>query len=179
MNNSEFKLHNEETLSPISYVGPDEYKNAADQIVSSGGHLFKGYVNIKNPVNLLTATAKTVGKSKPKYFINNVAFSIVNPATGEEHVFETSATMTEKVRDKALEEGVEVLDCEDSYYAYVQHVPKIVDGKPTGGFTFFITLTHYTDAGLITTDIDFGLDQSVATAPAATTAAPVATPGTV
>ena len=76
MNKAEFKEHNEETLSPVTYVGADEYTNAAGQVVSSGGHLFKGYVNIKNNVNILKKTlnnsienrgAEKYRKMMPKY----------------------------------------------------------------------------------------------------------------
>lgn len=164
MNISEFKAHNEETLSPISYVGPDEYTNAAGETVSSGGSLFRGYVNLRNTVDLTQAVAKKIGNNKPKYYINNVAFCIENPATGEEHIFTTSASLTEKMYETAVSElGLDSLDNEESYYAYIQHLPKRVNNEIVPGqFVFFVTLTPYTDAGLVTTDIDFSAGQSAA-----------------
>ena len=166
MNPSEFKAHNEETLSPVSYVGPDQYENAAGETVSSGGSLFRGYVNLRNTVDLTQLKPKVVGKNKPKYYINGVAFCIENPATGEEHIFTTSASLTEKMYKLATAEdqlALDKLDNEESYYAYIQHLPKRVNGDIVPGqWSFFVTLTPYTDAGLVTTDIDFSAGLSAA-----------------
>ena len=181
MTQSEFKQFNDEMLSPVTYAGIDQYKDKNDNIVTSGGHVFKGYVSLRKNYNLETATPVTIGKNKPKYYVKDVAFSITHPETGEIHTFITSASMTTKMRDKAIkDDGVTELDSDELYYAYIQHVPKKVNGELVPGqFAFFVTITHYSDAGIATTDIDFGFDQVATVAPATTETAPVAEPGTI